>query len=73
MICAWITFEQIARVLHRDGATIVGVDVPQAADSLVALTNELEGDYLALVTLIFGGTSALSSAVQTEADVALGL
>src|SRR6478735_251714 len=40
--------EQIARVLHRDGATVIGVDVPQAADSLVRLTNELEGDYLAL-------------------------
>ena len=34
--------EQIARVLHRDGATVIGVDVPQAADSLVRLTNELE-------------------------------
>ncbi|MBF4769321.1 3-oxoacyl-ACP reductase [Nocardioides agariphilus] len=40
--------EQIARVLHRDGATVIGVDVPQAADSLVKLTNELDGDYLAL-------------------------
>ncbi len=40
--------EQIARVLHRDGARVIGVDVPQAADSLVKLTNELEGDYLAL-------------------------
>jgi 3-oxoacyl-[acyl-carrier protein] reductase len=40
--------EQIARVLHRDGATVIGVDVPQAADSLVKLTSELEGDYLAL-------------------------
>ena len=40
--------EQIARVLHRDGATVIGVDVPQAANSLVRLTNELEGDYLAL-------------------------
>ena len=29
--------EQIARVLHRDGATVVGVDVPQAASELVAL------------------------------------
>src|SRR6478735_2827287 len=26
--------EQIARVLHRDGATVVGVDVPQAASDL---------------------------------------
>src|SRR3954452_12285323 len=39
---------EIARVLHRDGATVVGVDVPQAADALVRLTNELAGDYLAL-------------------------
>src|SRR5215212_10177855 len=40
--------EQIARVLHRDGATVIGVDVPQAADALVKVTNELAGDYLAL-------------------------
>jgi 3-oxoacyl-[acyl-carrier protein] reductase len=40
--------EQIARVLHRDGATVIGVDVPQSADPLVRLTNELGGDYLAL-------------------------
>ncbi|MCH1866687.1 3-oxoacyl-ACP reductase [Nocardioides sp. CFH 31398] len=40
--------EQIARVLHRDGATVVGVDVPQAASDLVALVRELGGDHLAL-------------------------
>jgi 3-oxoacyl-[acyl-carrier protein] reductase len=40
--------EQIARVLARDGATVVGVDVPQAADELIRLTNELDGDYLTL-------------------------
>jgi 3-oxoacyl-[acyl-carrier protein] reductase len=40
--------EQIARVLARDGATVVGVDVPQAAGDLIALTNELDGDYLTL-------------------------
>ncbi len=40
--------EQIARVLHRDGATIVGVDVPQAASELQALMAELDGDHLAL-------------------------
>ena len=28
--------EQIARVLHRDGATVVGVDVPQAASDLIS-------------------------------------
>ena len=40
--------EQIARVLARDGATVVGVDVPQAADDLIRLTTELDGDYLTL-------------------------
>ncbi len=40
--------EQIARVLHRDGALVVGVDVPQAASDLVTLVEELEGDHLVL-------------------------
>ncbi len=40
--------EQIARVLHRDGATVVGVDVPQAASELQALMRELDGDFLTL-------------------------
>lgn len=40
--------EQIARVLHRDGATVVGVDVPQAASELQALMKELNGDYVTL-------------------------
>jgi 3-oxoacyl-[acyl-carrier protein] reductase len=40
--------EQIARVLHRDGATILGIDVPQAASELQAVTSELGGDHLTL-------------------------
>lgn len=40
--------EEIARVLHRDGATIVGLDVPQAADDLVKVMKELDGDWLTL-------------------------
>ncbi len=40
--------EQIARVLARDGATVVGVDVPQAASDLITLTRELGGDHLTL-------------------------
>jgi len=40
--------EQIARVLHRDGATVVGLDVPQAASELQALMTELDGDHLVL-------------------------
>ena len=40
--------EEIARVLHRDGAKIVGLDVPQAADELVTVMKELDGDWLTL-------------------------
>src|SRR3954447_12523649 len=40
--------EQIARVLHRDGATVVGVDVAQAASELQALAREIDGDHLVL-------------------------
>ena len=40
--------EQIARVLHRDGALVVGVDVPQAASELLTVVQELEGDQLVL-------------------------
>jgi 3-oxoacyl-[acyl-carrier protein] reductase len=40
--------EQIARVLHRDGATVVGVDVPQAANELHAVTEEIGGSRLLL-------------------------
>lgn len=40
--------EQIARVLHRDGATVVGVDVPQAADDLQRVMKDLDGDWLTL-------------------------
>ena len=40
--------EQIVRVLHRDGAKIIGVDVPEAASELLGLVRELDGDYLTL-------------------------
>jgi 3-oxoacyl-[acyl-carrier protein] reductase len=40
--------EQIARVLHRDGATVVGVDVPQAAEELHQVMQDIGGDSLTL-------------------------
>jgi 3-oxoacyl-[acyl-carrier protein] reductase len=40
--------EQIARVLHRDGATVLGIDVPQAASELLEVMTELDGDHLTL-------------------------
>ncbi len=58
--------EQIARVLHRDGATVIGVDVPQAADSLVRLTNELDGDYLALDITAHDAPQRIAHQVLTE-------
>ncbi|MBA2739854.1 MAG: 3-oxoacyl-ACP reductase [Nocardioidaceae bacterium] len=38
----------ISRVLHRDGATVVGLDVAARASALRALTDEFDGDALAL-------------------------
>jgi 3-oxoacyl-[acyl-carrier protein] reductase len=38
----------IARTLHRDGASVLGIDVPQAADALQRLVQELDGDCLCL-------------------------
>ncbi|CAN5307249.1 3-oxoacyl-ACP reductase [soil metagenome] len=40
--------EQIARVLHRDGATVVGLDVPQAANDLKRVMDDLDGDWVTL-------------------------
>ena len=40
--------EQIARVLHRDGATVLGIDVPQAASELQSVMGQLDGDHLTL-------------------------
>jgi 3-oxoacyl-[acyl-carrier protein] reductase len=40
--------EAISRVLARDGATVVGVDLPQLADDLQTLMKELDGDWIAL-------------------------
>jgi 3-oxoacyl-[acyl-carrier protein] reductase len=40
--------EAIARTLHRDGATIVAVDIPAAGDHLAAVANEVRGTALQL-------------------------
>jgi len=40
--------ESIARTLHRDGATVVGLDVPQAASDLQKVVGEIDGDWLTL-------------------------
>jgi 3-oxoacyl-[acyl-carrier protein] reductase len=38
----------IARTLARDGASVVGLDVPQASEDLGALTAEIDGDAIEL-------------------------
>jgi 3-oxoacyl-[acyl-carrier protein] reductase len=40
--------EEIARVLHRDGARVLGVDVPQAASELQSVMTDIDGDHLLL-------------------------
>ncbi len=40
--------EEIARVLHRDGATVLGIDVPQAAEELQTVMKDIGGDQLML-------------------------
>lgn len=40
--------EAMARTLHRDGATIVGLDVPQLGESLKKLTDELGGSAITI-------------------------
>jgi len=40
--------EAVARVLHRDGASVVGLDVPAMASDLLTLTTELGATSLAL-------------------------
>ena len=58
--------EQIARVLHRDGATVVGVDVPQAASELQALMRELDGDHLALDITVKDAPQRIAHHLRTE-------
>ena len=58
--------EQIARVLHRDGATILGIDVPQAADDLHRVMGELDGDVLALDITAKDAPARIAHHVKTK-------
>ncbi|GAA3689574.1 3-oxoacyl-ACP reductase [Arthrobacter ginkgonis] len=53
----------IARTLHRDGATVVAVDVPAAGEALAAVANEVGGTALQLdVTRPDAGQAVLAHA-----------
>jgi len=55
----------IARTLHRDGATLVLVDIPAAGDQLAAVANEVRGTTLQLdISRQDAGQRILEHAVQ---------
>lgn len=58
--------EQIARVLHRDGATVVGVDVAQAASELQAVMRGLDGDHLVLDITAKDAPQRIAHHLKTE-------
>lgn len=60
--------EAIARTLHRDGATVIGVDVPQAANELQALMRELNGDHLLLDITAKDAPQRIAHHVKTQHD-----
>ena len=56
---------QIARTLHRDGATLVLVDIPAAGDQLAAVANEVRATALQLdITGADAGQRIIDHAVQ---------
>lgn len=56
---------QIARTLHRDGATLILVDIPAAGDQLAAVANAVRGTALQLdITGADAGQRIIDHAVQ---------
>jgi 3-oxoacyl-[acyl-carrier protein] reductase len=60
----------IARTLHRDGASIVGVDIPQAGEAMEELATELGGQRVSLDITAVDAPQRLSRALH---DVAGGV
>lgn len=61
---------QIARVLARDGATVVAVDVPQAGDALARVANEVRGTALQLdVTAEDAGRRLVEHAISRHGSL----
>jgi len=56
----------IAATLHRDGATIVGVDVPQAASDLQAVMKELDGHRINLDITAVDAPQRLAATLGAE-------
>jgi 3-oxoacyl-[acyl-carrier protein] reductase len=61
---------QIARVMARDGATVVVVDVPAAGDALAAVANETRGTALQVdVTAADAGSRIVDHAVSRHGSI----
>jgi 3-oxoacyl-[acyl-carrier protein] reductase len=58
--------EAIARVLARDGAHVVGLDVPQAEGDLAAVTGEIGGSALALDITAEEAPERIAERLSTE-------
>lgn len=57
----------IARTLHRDGATVIVIDIPAAGDHLAAVANEVHGTALQLdITREDAGQRIIDHAVQRQ-------
>ncbi|WP_404387046.1 3-oxoacyl-ACP reductase [Humibacillus xanthopallidus] len=61
---------EIARVMARDGATVVAVDVPAAGDALAAVANEIRGTALQVdVTAADAGSRIVEHAVTRHGAI----
>jgi 3-oxoacyl-[acyl-carrier protein] reductase len=61
---------EIARVMARDGATVVAVDVPTAGDALAAVANEIRGTALQVdVTAAEAGRRIVDHAVSRHGSI----
>jgi 3-oxoacyl-[acyl-carrier protein] reductase len=58
--------EAMARTLHRDGATIVGLDVPQLGESLTALMDELGGSAITVDITAKDAPQRIAKALKDE-------
>lgn len=61
--------EAIAKTLHRDGATIVGVDVPPAGEALASVMNAVGGTALQLDITAPDAADKIAAAVPGGIDI----
>ncbi len=59
----------MARTLHRDGATIIGLDIPPLAEDLDALMNELDGSSVTVDITADDAPSEIAAALADGVDI----